>query len=218
MARYAIGDVHGCARTLAALLDRVAPTDADELVFVGDYVDRGPDSRGVLDLLLELEARVPCVFLRGNHEALVLDALDAPRDEDVQDLWRINGGAATLASYPGGRLSAAHVDFLRRTRLVYDTPDAIYVHAGLSPELTVEENLRWETQQTFLWTRRHLDASRLAWEKTVVCGHTPSPEPVVRARLLMIDTGCVFPARPGLGRLCAVRMPERAFLFEPYQG
>ena len=108
MALYAIGDVHGCARTLDALLDALAQ-DADgtlgpkdTLVFVGDYVDRGPDSPGVIDRLIALEhgqaagTGPRCVFLRGNHDQMMLDYADGTGDTE---LWWVNGGRTTLAAY-----------------------------------------------------------------------------------------------------------------------
>lgn len=225
MALYAIGDVHGCARTLSALLDRLGPGADDTIVFVGDYVDRGPNTRGVIAQLLTLSAHTNPVFLRGNHEALLLACYDRATDARVDDpdtlgLWFANGGEAALRSYPGREITPEHLAFLRATVLYHDTPDYFFVHAGLHPLHSVAENLRYGTAETFLWTREHLrvpEAQRV-WEKPVVCGHTPHAAPIDEPRLLMIDTGCVFgPRRPDLGRLCAVRLPERTFTFESYQ-
>jgi len=226
VALYAIGDVHGCARTLAALLDRIGPGPDDTVVFVGDYVDRGPDSKGVIDQLIALAPHTQAVFLRGNHEALLLSCYDRATDTlladpEALDLWHANGGDAALRSYPGRTISPEHLAFLRTTRLYYDTPDFFFVHAGLHPLHSIVENIRYGTSETFLWTREHLrvpEAQR-AWEKPVVCGHTPQAEPISEPRLLMIDTGCVFAnRRQDLGRLCAVQLPERTFYFERYQG
>lgn len=224
MALYAIGDVHGCVGSLRALLDRLAPTADDHLVFVGDYIDRGPDSKGVLDLLIDLRARVRCTFLRGNHEALMLAYLDGADVNGVpgSELWSINGGHQTLGSYTDDagrvRIPQAHIDFLRATKLYYDHPDFFFVHAGLRPELTIEENLDEDDADVYLWEREHLHAPYLPWEKPVVCGHTPQAEPINRSKLLMIDTGCVYHLRPQLGRLCAVHLPERDFVFQDYCG
>ncbi|WP_456424942.1 metallophosphoesterase family protein [Rhodocaloribacter sp.] len=217
MGLIAIGDIHGCARTLETLLERLAPASDDHLVFVGDYVDRGPDSRGVIDQLIALREHQPCTFLRGNHEALMLGYLD--RGE--YDLWRINGGVATLNSYLEDyevRIPPAHVDFIRATELYLDTPEFFFVHAGLKPNLTIAENLERFGEEVFLWERGHLKARKLAWEKPVVCGHTPREEPLNEELLITIDTGCVYHMYPGLGRLTAVRLPERAFLSVDYQG
>ncbi len=222
MGTIAIGDVHGCAETLAALLRRLDPQPDDHLVFVGDYIDRGPDARRVVDVLLELREHHTCTFLRGNHEALLLAYLDGERVNgyDASEVWSANGGLQTLGSYLDGgavRIPQSHIDFYRSTRLYADHDDFFFVHAGLRPRLTVAENVAAADEEVFLWERSHLKASRLAWEKPVVCGHTPHVEPINRDKLIMIDTGCVYHLHPGMGRLCAVRLPERVFEFEPYR-
>ena len=226
MALYAIGDVHGCAETLAALLDRLA-ADAggalgpgDTVVFVGDYVDRGPASADVIDRLLELErdsdaGRGPrCVFLRGNHDQMMLDYVDG----GDPDLWWANGGLATLASYRergDATVPPDHVAFLRRTPLVAEVGGFAFVHAGLDTRRSVAANLAAPDPRVVLWTRQHLGADLSAWEIPVVCGHTPVADPINLARLIGIDTGAVFPHRPGLGRLTAVSLPDRRFLSVP---
>lgn len=223
MSLIAIGDLHGCARTLEALLERLAPTPEDHLVFVGDYTDRGPDSRGTLERLIDLERRAEagtgprCTFLRGNHDQMMLDYLE--RGEI--DLWRINGGLDTLQNYArdgGIYIPEEHHAFLRRTRLYLDTPDFCFVHAGLRPHRSVAYNLQHETAETFLWTRAHFSVAERAWEKAVVCGHTPQPEPLSEPDLIAIDTGCVYAHHPDFGRLTAVRLPERAFIQVRYVG
>lgn len=215
MALIAIGDIHGCVHTLDALLSRLAPTLDDQLIFIGDYIDRGPDARGVIERLLQLQQEIPCIFLRGNHEALMLDYLD--RGE--ADLWFMNGGLTTLNSYRGNgiHIPEAHEAFLRATQLYYDTPEFFFVHGGLKPNLTIAENLRrYGHTSLFLWEREHLNALQFVWEKPVVCGHTPVAEPINRDKLIAIDTGCVYP-HSGLGRLTAVRLPERTFVSVPRQ-
>lgn len=218
MGLIAIGDIHGCARTLDHLLEVLTPADSDHLVFVGDYVDRGPDSRGVIQRLLALRERYTCTFLRGNHEAMMLGYLD----RGDFDLWRLNGGLETLYSYGGaGRpidIPEAHVAFLHATELYLETADYFFVHAGLKPQYTIRENLLSFGEDVFLWERSHLAAERVAWEKPVVCGHTPRPEPIDRPHLVGIDTGCVYHRHADLGRLTAVRLPERAFFDVPYAG
>jgi serine/threonine protein phosphatase 1 len=225
MALYAIGDVHGCAVTLDRLLERLALTPDDRVVFIGDYVDRGPDSAGVLDRMLELEAASEagtgpaCVFIRGNHDQMMLDYVDGR--PDAFELWRINGGMATLACYmERGRLQIPeeHLDFLRRTVLVHEDEGFVFVHAGLDPRKTVAENLARPDPRVLLWTRAHLDADLSRWERPVVCGHTPQPEPLDRPRLLDIDTGAVYHHLAGFGTLTAVRLPEREFVQVPYAG
>lgn len=212
MGLIAIGDIHGCCRSLDALLDKLEPTDDDTLVFVGDYVDRGPCSRAVIDRLLALREEANCVFLRGNHEQLML----AYFDHGEYDAWAMNGGVMTLNSYLGEDrhidLPKEHIDFIRETILFYDTPEFFFVHAGADPRLTIAENVEQGDEDVFLWERSHLRARSLAWEKTVVCGHTPVERPVNDDLLINIDTGCVYHMHPGRGRLTAVRLPDREFV------
>ncbi|PSQ96684.1 MAG: serine/threonine protein phosphatase [Bacteroidetes bacterium SW_9_63_38] len=218
MGLIAIGDIHGCAKSFEALLDEIDPSPDDHLVFVGDYIDRGPDSKGVIDRLLELREEVECTFLRGNHESLMLGYLDS----GAFNLWRVNGGVSTLQSYLENERSEDieipehHAEFVRETKLYYETDDFFLVHAGLRPDLTIEENLEQSDDKVFMWERDHLDSESLAWEKTVVCGHTPQPEPIDREKLILIDTGCCYHMQPGMGRLTAVRLPEREFMDVEY--
>jgi len=220
MGLIAIGDIHGCARTLDALLERLAPGPDDHLVFVGDYIDRGPNSKGVIDRLLKLRDEARCTFLRGNHEELFLNYLD----EGEFDIWSYNGGTATLDSYAvpgeGFVIPEDHVTFIRGTEMYLDSEDFFIVHAGLRPDRTIEENLRLNDPMVFLWERGHLrmDDDELPWEKPVVCGHTPVPEVINRELLINIDTGCVYYMRPTLGYLTAVRLPEREFVSVPFMG
>lgn len=218
MGLIAIGDVHGCASSMDALIDLIAPAAEDHLVFVGDYIDRGPDSCAVIDRLFDLSDQTHCTFLRGNHEALMLDYLDHGEFE----MWRMNGGVETLESYRAGNgdieIPKSHVDFLHATELYFEDEDFFFVHAGLRPNLTVRENVQRADERVFLWERSHLQASSFAWEKTVVCGHTPHSAPVSREKLILIDTGCVYHRHPGMGRLTAVRLPQREFLSVKYQG
>ncbi len=215
MSLIAIGDIHGCASTLTALIDKLALKKSDHLVFIGDYIDRGPDSRGVIDILKGLEDIVTCTFLRGNHEQLLLNYLD----EGEYDLWAMNGGIATLLSYSDAGFSEIpeeDIDFIRRTVSFFDTEDFFFVHGGLKAGYTIQENIDRFDDDTFLWERSHLKADEYAWEKTVVCGHTPVDEPLNTEKLINIDTGCVYFQYPGRGQLTAVRLPEREFVIVPY--
>ena len=224
MALYAIGDVHGCLGTLDALL-RLLADDAggalgpgDTLVFVGDYIDRGPFSPQVIDRMIELETASDdgtgprCVFLRGNHDQMMLDYADGVGDAD---LWWVNGGRTTLESYEtrgDRRLPPEHIEFLRRTALAAEGAGFAFVHAGLDTRRSVADNLDDPDPNIVLWTRQHLDADLSNWEMPVVCGHTPVSEPIDEPMLIGIDTGAVFLHREGLGRMTAVSLPDRRFL------
>ncbi|NQV71823.1 serine/threonine protein phosphatase [bacterium] len=218
MGLIAIGDIHGCPLTLDALLRELNPTPDDHLVFIGDYVDRGPDSKGVIDRLILLQETHRCTFLRGNHEDLMLNYID----NGEYDLWAVNGGIATQQSYgafgDGAVFPEEHIEFIRATTLYLDLEDFFFVHAGLKAHLTVAQNVAQGDSQVFLWERGHLQASEYAWEKTVICGHTPISTPLDTEKLINIDTGCCFFTHPHLGRLTAVRLPEREFVSIPFVG
>ena len=192
MRTLAIGDIHGCTAQLDALLAAVAPTAADLLVFLGDYVDRGPDSRGALDRLIALQQSHRAVCLRGNHELMMVRSRD---DAGERKMWLQVGGADTLASYgSGGRLGKlaavpeAHWQFLEHDCVNwFETADAVFVHAGLTPGATMDE----QTEQFLFW--EFLDpASPPAHPagKRVVCGHTAqkSGVPLVAGDAVCIDT------------------------------
>lgn len=184
----AVGDIHGCRASLEGLLEKVAPSEADRLIFLGDYIDRGPDSKGVIDTLLALARRFPqTVFLKGNHEAMFLDFL-AGRN---RILYLENGGTSTLESYreEGNiRVPAAHLNFFRSLPRYYTTEGFIFVHAGLRPGIPLEE----QREEDLLWIRNDFLDSDYDWGKTVVFGHTPLPQPLFSTTRIGLDTGAVY--------------------------
>lgn len=209
MALYAIGDVHGCRHTLEALLDRLGPGPDDTLVFVGDYVDRGPDSRGVVQRVRALQdsAQAPrVVALMGNHEAMMIGAARSG-EAQATERWLKNGGETTLASWGLGpedaaRLPAEDLDWLASLPLHHRDGDWIFAHAGLN--LRHPEPL--EDPNGLLWTRNWLDEHvfrRRFPEARVVHGHTPTPRWVIEQRVregrpgLSIDGGCVYDGQEG---------------------
>lgn len=219
MGYIAIGDIHGCHQSLAKLLEAVKPSKEDVVVFIGDYIDRGPDSKGVLDFLLEYQETQSCIFLRGNHEEMLLDW----RDGDRSGIWQSNGGMETLESYwqlgsTKAEIPKAHIAFIEKTRIYYDTPDYLFVHAGINPHFSVSENLEMFNEDVFLWERSHLRNGSKLWEKTVVCGHTPQARVLFKDNLICIDTGCVFSHLPHLGTLTAIRLPEEEIVSVSYVG
>jgi Calcineurin-like phosphoesterase len=192
----AIGDIHGCPDALAALIDVVAPDPTDTVVTLGDYIDRGPHSRRVLDRLIALTGRCRLVPLLGNHEELLLDAL---RDIGTLRRWLDLGGADTLRSYGwvsgGPRRALAdwiprpHREFLAGCRPYHETPTHLFVHAGFVPELTMGEQpglaLRWRVTDAATAVPHHSG-------KVAVVGHTPqrSGEVLDLGFLVCIDTNC----------------------------
>jgi serine/threonine protein phosphatase 1 len=184
----AVGDVHGCLDHLERLMARVEPTEDDRLVFLGDYIDRGPDGKGVLDYLIDFGRRFPnSVFLKGNHEAMFLDFL-AGRN---QMLFLYNGGGTTLKSYQetaGVRIPKAHLDFLEALRPSFATEEFIFVHAGLRPGRSLEK----QDERDLIWIRDEFIESDYDWGRTVVFGHTPLQKPYFGENKIGVDTGAVF--------------------------
>jgi serine/threonine protein phosphatase 1 len=210
----AIGDIHGCAASNEALLEKLDQEFSDEptYVFLGDYTDRGPDSKKVVNQLIAFEQDHECVFLKGNHDQMLLDAYE----EGDWNLWLSNGGNTTLGNYDSTpdnfKLPKAHYDFFKNTELYWETKHYFFVHGGISPDLTIEENLNSKHERKqFIWQRDHVYANGNKWSKTVVFGHTPVKEPIVKEHMLGIDTGCVY-AKKGYGKLTAVALSEMKFI------
>jgi serine/threonine protein phosphatase 1 len=192
MRLLAIGDIHGCLAPLDDLLAWVNPTAEDRLVTLGDYVDRGPDTRGVLDRLIELKRRLDLVCLRGNHEIMMLDAYRGGRAE--KKMWLGVGGVQALGSYGTGTgrtgsledVPAAHWEFLEHGLVNYhETQQFIFTHATVVPDLPLDE----QPDEALFWEFLP-DAMRHRSGKLVVCGHSSqrSGEPKVIPGAVCIDT------------------------------
>ena len=217
---YAVGDIHGELEMLEELLARLPHGPQDRFVFVGDYVDRGPDSRRVVDRLIALARERECVFLLGNHESMFLDFLGWRGEAYFGgDAFLVNGGARTLASYgffdredPDPKrfeLPPDHVAFYRNLRLHHREGDYLFVHAGLGRDLLREKDLEYALRRArcedLLWDRATLGEPH-ELGITLVYGHTPSADFEVRWNLpfsIGIDTGAVYG-----GRLTAIRLPD----------
>jgi len=203
---YAIGDIHGRDDMLEELLARIAEDlggGEGRLIFLGDYVDRGPDSRAVLDRLLTIRETAPeTVFLKGNHEAIMLDYLAEPDDLPQ---WLDWGGEETLESYEVDTLGKsgpaivaeflaaapkAHLDFLNALALTHMEGDYLFVHAGVRPgrplEAQVEEDLIW------IRGKFHNAAPDERPDQVVVHGHTPTAQPVDDGWRISVDTGACY--------------------------
>jgi len=199
----AIGDIHGCLTSLRALVAQLPP--GEELVFLGDYVDRGPDTAGVIDYLVELVERRPCRLLMGNHEHMMHRASIHLGEVEV---WRVNGGDATLRSYRQDpqdwlrlhdRASPLRrfLNFFPRLTLWHEDENALYVHAGIDIEVP---DMADQKPEVLLWIRERFYQRWADWQgKPVVFGHTPTrtmglPRGRIfqQGKLFGIDTGCVY--------------------------
>lgn len=186
----AIGDIHGCSIALAALIDAIDLQPDDTLVTLGDYVDKGLDAKGVIDLLLDLESRCQLISLIGNHDAVMLGAIDYQLSVEQ---WKAFGGTATLQSYGESEslkdIPVSHSKFLRRCRLWYETPTHFFVHAAYDPERSLEE----QEDATLLWQGiRDFVPGPHRSGKIAVVGHTSQKNGEVfdAGHLVCIDTNC----------------------------
>jgi serine/threonine protein phosphatase 1 len=186
----AIGDIHGCSRAFAALLRALAPTSDDLLIVLGDFIDRGPDSSGVVEMLIDLKPRCRLVPLLGNHEELLLDVRARRRPIHW---WTSMGGAATLRSYGGGldlsRIPERHIRFMENCVDYLETATHIFLHANYDPDLPIPEQplatLRWNSLRETI-PGRHRSG------KTVIVGHTAQKggEILDLGHIKCIDTCC----------------------------
>jgi serine/threonine protein phosphatase 1 len=217
---YAFGDIHGELEKLNELLETIPLERGDELVFLGDYIDRGPDAPGVIERLIGLRDEYNCTYLLGNHESMLLDFLGWTDDAYFGgDAFLLNGGDRTLAAYgyfdriitdrESFRLPKAHEDFLLGLRLSYVDGNYLFVHAGLRHELLrcgdLSYALRKSWPEDLLWIRTAGDLPH-DLGVTIVYGHTPSEDFRVRWNSpfsIGIDTGAVYG-----GPLSAIRLPD----------
>ena len=201
---YAVGDVHGCSEHLRALHGAIArdlatrPVVDAQLVHLGDYVDRGPDSAGVIEILLRpfpqsgSSPRPRVVNLMGNHEDMMLAAL---ADPDAAPHWLANGGDAALESWGvplrararewTAALPPRHLALLRGLRLMHAAGGYVFVHAGLRPHTSLARQSRFD----MLWIREPFLSFDGKLPAVVVHGHSADPRPVVRSNRIGIDTG-----------------------------
>ena len=183
----AIGDIHGCLTALDTLLEFVQLQPDDTLIFLGDYVDRGPNSRGVLERLVELSARPNTIFLRGNHDLWMENARE-DRNWFVSWLDRNVGGRETLHSYGDFKdIPLSHWQFLDNLVEYYETDHEIFVHGAVDAELELFD----QHQQVLLWERVDNQAPHFSG-KRVICGHTSQQNglPLDNRHAVCIDTYC----------------------------
>ncbi len=228
----AIGDIHGCRTSLEQLLTRLVYNADDTLVFIGDYVDRGPDTPGTIELLIKLSRSHPnCVFLRGNHDSLLLDFTSGNpelfntgylspgiggqttasqygmTDEELADcLYNDFRPSPALLNRCTKLLPPAHREFLKKTRFMYVTDEYLFVHAGIDPGKSLAEQNPYD----IIWIRDDFINVKHSLPQTIIYGHTPTvrfgkPEPRwdLKNRKIGIDTGAVWG-----GLLTALQLPE----------
>lgn len=224
MRKIAISDIHGCKQSFLALLDQLALTTSDQLFLLGDYIDRGSDSKGVIDTILNMQQNgyvIKC--LMGNHEQMMLDALTGINEEDTE-IWLVNGGIETLRSYKvhdKPEIPQQHLHFMENLELYCEIDEYILVHAGLNFKMP----LPLSDEISMLWIRDWYQNLNRSWldERIIVHGHTPMPKTEIERQfqelkklpVLDIDGGCVHKGRRrGVGYLVAFDMTNRELIFQ----
>ena len=203
---FAIGDIHGCLDKLDMMMKRIKiDEEEDTLVFIGDFIDRGPAPKGVVDFVLDLKKKYRNIIcLLGNHEQTFLNFYFHHMDGD---LFYFNGGETTAASYglveteEGKKINVpeSHLEFFKSLLPYYETEDYIFVHAGLKPGIPLEK----QKVSDMIWIRHEFIRSTHDFGKVVVFGHTPLPEPLIQPNKIGIDTRAAYG-----GYLTCVVLPE----------
>ena len=227
--RYAIGDIHGCYKTLVKLIEEnLKVQKEDEIYFVGDYIDRGPGSRQVVDYLMQrIEQGYPFYLVRGNHEEMLIDAW-VHQTTDHFMLWMLNGAEETLLSYNIdyqrhvdetclNEFPEEHLDFFRKLPYYIELEDYIIVHAGIN----FRAGEPFKDTRSMVWCRDCKNDLKQSGNRTLVAGHTPTPLEKIRKRLrknkpgiMNIDAGCVYKAYRDMGNLVALDLDNLDLYWE----
>lgn len=202
---YAIGDIHGQLDMLRVLIEKINPDKEDLLIFTGDYIDRGKDSKGVIDFLIQLSKERKCIFLKGNHEEVMMSYMSGRNPVDFQ-LWKQIGGNKTIKSYKGSisNIPQSHRAFLQNLKLHYETEKYFFVHAGIDPNKKIENHL----DSDFMWIRDEFILHPTNFSKKVVYGHTAEMfvKPIHDDKIC-IDGGVAYG-----GPLIAIKLPEETII------
>jgi len=215
--RYAIGDVHGCIRTLRKMIEDVIQPDPDDILFLlGDYIDRGPDSKAVLGYLLHLiwEMDYDIRPLMGNHESMFLKSAGS---FEAGNRWRGNGGVTTLHDFGVKQpedIPRKYFNFLSSLPLIRVLEDYVLVHAGL--HFGVADPIHETPEFFMLWERQFQLQPDKIGGRTLLCGHTMTPLFEIRASLdkpvICLDNGCYDKGHMSYGNLVALNLNTRELL------
>ncbi len=211
MRKFAIGDIHGCLDKLEDLLGKIDPKPDDCLIFLGDYIDRGENTKGVIDALIKLSSHCKCIFLRGNHEDMLIEYMAFGSN---RSMFRANGGDKTVLSYTGKKTASGriltemmprdHKDFMKELKWMHEDDSHIYVHAGIRAGIP----LKMQDVMDLIWIRGEFHETPTGLDKKIIFGHCPFTKPFVRDDKIGIDTGAVY------GRyLTAIEIPSERFIF-----
>ena len=205
---FAIGDIHGCFDSFREMVEnKINLQKSDKLILLGDYIDRGYESKEVIDYIMELSVNgYDVIPLMGNHEAMLLDAYE---DEDNFELWFLNGGIETLKSFKINSIFAMdpkYITFFSGLKYFYSYEDFLFVHAGFEDDATDP----FADHYTMMWRCRNAYHNPLLQNKTIIHGHKAISvyecEKKIRSgsKVIDIDTGCVYKHIDHLGKLTAI--------------
>ncbi|MBE2246241.1 MAG: serine/threonine protein phosphatase [Candidatus Competibacteraceae bacterium] len=232
MKSWVIGDIHGCARTLQALVENhIIPSSNDHIYFIGDYIDRGPSSRQTIDYIWQLASNgIQIHALQGNHEEMLVNAYDSAYREKKKwftrknshlDSWLMVGGKDTLNSFNTNQVSQipdSYISWMRNLSLYAETTNFLIVHAGFN----FKESFIFEDKKSMKWIRNFEVDMKKTHGKRVIHGHVPVPAEVIincvnsdQYPFIAIDNGCVYKGRNGMGALAAVEINSMQLCFQP---
>jgi serine/threonine protein phosphatase 1 len=212
--KYVIGDIHGEYKKIKLLIENKLGS-ISELVFIGDYIDKGNKSKDVIEYLLKLDETYNCVFLKGNHEYMFLKALN--KQKKAIEFMQNYGGVATLKSYLKDLYSgniekdfkkikkimdAQHLDFILNTDLYYETDDFLMIHAGINPD---NIDLNKNNEDIFFIRDKFIKSREKIKNKRIIFGHTAFKKPYFDPFKIGIDTGATY---KGYGKLTAYSIQE----------
>lgn len=212
---FVIGDIHGCFIAMKELIEnQIQLSKDDKLIFLGDYIDRGSDSKKVLDYIMELQSnQYDIVTLRGNHESMLIDAW---HNENLVFKWIQNGGSETLLSFGIDKLKnidSRYMHFLENLKFYYELDKYIFVHAGFNDSI---EN-PFTDKYSMLWNIREQYSNHLLIDRTVIHGHAPVPLNIIQKQIanntgvINIDGGCVY-TNARYAKLIALEVNTRTIL------
>lgn len=226
MRKIAISDIHGCLETFRYLVEeKIQLKPKDHLFLLGDYIDRGPDSKGVIDYIFNLKrAGYQLTCLLGNHEEMLLRSFT---DSLMLDIWENNGGMETMKSFGvsnAGQIPDRYMTFFKELKVYHEEDNYIMVHAGLNMESVTP----FEDRETILWSRKWNQFINHDWldGRYIIHGHTPHEKSEIKTlwkslavkQYICIDGGCVFDHRPGLGTLVGYDMTHSKLYFTANRG
>ncbi len=225
--RWVIPDIHGCSKTLKSLLDyHIKPTKHDWLYFLGDYIDRGPDSKGVIDIIRKLqEDEYNVRLLKGNHEDYLIKAYKAEFERKsflgiksknhMKEEWKKFGGKETLESFGVKNLQdfpKEYIDWLAKLELFIELEDFVLVHAGLN----FDNDDPFEDEQSILWLRDFKPQPEKINNRTLIHGHVPINLELIyhlkkgnSYKYIDLDNGIYMNDRIGFGNLVAMELDSK---------